>query len=354
MKILVGLSGGVDSAAVAWLLKEQGHDVMGATMAIWDKNTNFHNNSSTKSCFSPHHEKDILAAQELCKKLNIPYYVFDCSTEFKNSVLQNFKNEYLAGKTPNPCVWCNTAVKFYALPIAAKNNGLKFDKFATGHYARIAFNNNRWCLYQGIDAKKDQSYFLYRLSQKQLENTLMPLGCYKKDEVRQFAKSAGINVADKPDSQDFYTGNINDILQQKLKPGTFVDKNNNILGYHQGIWNYTIGQRRGMGISAPKPLYVIDIIPDENKVVLGFEEEINKSYLVCENINWVSVDKIQQNQKIQVKIRSSQLPVSAYFSLIDAHHAKISFITPQKAIAPGQSVVFYDNDMLLGGGIICR
>lgn len=354
MKILVGLSGGVDSSATAFLLKKAGHEVIGATMSIWDKNTNFRGDGSADSCFSPHEEQDIETARKICKQLDIPYYVFDCSEEYKKIVLHNFKTEYMSGRTPNPCVWCNATIKFDALPNTARANGIEFDKFATGHYAKLDFDKDsgRYRILRGIDPKKDQSYFLYRLNQEQLSRILLPLGAYTKAEVRDFAKSAGLEVAEKADSQDFYSGDINDILQNEPQEGNFVDKNGKVLGKHQGFWHYTIGQRRGMGVSAEKPLYVIGINKDKNEVVLGFDDETLKGALTCSNLTWMAVDGVSEPRKVLARIRSSQIPTPATIRMIEKDKVLVEFENLQKAIAPGQSVVFYDNDIVLGGGII--
>ncbi|MBQ8784933.1 MAG: tRNA 2-thiouridine(34) synthase MnmA [Alphaproteobacteria bacterium] len=355
MKILVGLSGGVDSAATAYLLKQAGHDVIGATMSIWDKNTNFRGNESADGCFSPHIEQDIESARKICNILDIPYYVFDCAEEYKKTVLHNFKTEYMSGRTPNPCVLCNSTIKFDALPNTARANGLEFEKFATGHYARLELNNNgRYQIMKGLDPKKDQSYFLYRLSQEQLSRILLPIGGYSKSEVRDFARLAGLEVADKADSQDFYSGNINDILQNEPKEGNFVDKNGKILGKHSGFWQFTIGQRRGMGVSAERPLYVIGINKDKNEVILGFDEDTLQSSLVCNNLSWMAIEGINSPKKVMSRIRSSQIPTPATITPLENDEVLVEFDTPQKAIAPGQSVVFYDEDIVLGGGFICK
>lgn len=267
MKILVGMSGGVDSSTVACILKEQGHEVIGATMSIWDKAKHYNITAHKDACFSPHEEEDIKEARALCQKLDIPYCVIDCTKQYQKLVLDNFKSEYLAGRTPNPCVICNAAIKFAALPLSAAEQGIAFDKFATGHYARLAYNEKlqRYQLRRAVDEKKDQSYFLYRLQQEQLAKIMLPLGDFTKSEVREIARKYGLNVSDKPDSQDFYTGDINDILQTEPKPGNFVNTAGKVLGTHRGIWNYTVGQRRGLGISAARPLYVIKLDKEKKR-----------------------------------------------------------------------------------------
>lgn len=356
MKILVGLSGGVDSSVTACLLKEQGHEVVGATMSIWDKNKYGNITAHKDACFSPHEEQDIEEARALCQKLDIPYYVIDCTKQYQQLVLNNFKQEYLAGRTPNPCIRCNATIKFEALPRSATEQGIEFDKFATGHYARLSYNEclQRYQLRRAVDEKKDQSYFIYRLQQSQLEKILLPLGGYSKTEVREIARKYGLKVSDKPDSQDFYTGDINDILEQPPLIGNFVDKNGEILGKHQGIWNFTIGQRRGLGISADRPLYVIGLNKERNEVVLGYAEEGLKRSILLKDLTWLSIFPLTEETEVEVKLRSSQTPIVATFHpKTDVSSPLLTFFEDQKAVAAGQSAVFYDDEgYVLGGGII--
>ena len=354
MKILVGMSGGVDSSVVAAMLKKQGHEVIGATMSIWDKNTKFSGNIHADSCFSPHEEQDVETAKKICQELDIPYYVLDCSARYKQMVLENFKHEYKEGRTPNPCVMCNSYIKFSALPDEAMAQGIMFDKFATGHYAQVIRNeqSQRFEISRGIDPTKDQSYFLYRLTQQQLGRVLMPLGGYTKKQVRELAESYGLEVYDKPDSQDFYTGDINDILQNEPQIGNFVNRDGKILGQHKGIWNYTIGQRRGMGIAAERPLYVLGFNKENNEVIVGFEEECERSGLIAENLCWSALDGLDKPIECEAKIRSSQQPADVKVTPLDNNTIQVDFYAKQKAVAPGQSVVLYKNNIVLGGGII--
>ena len=356
MKILIGMSGGVDSSVVAAMLKNQGHEVIGATMSIWNKDTKFSGNINADSCFSPHEEQDIDAAKQICDNLGIPYYILDCSKRYQQMVLDNFKSEYKAGRTPNPCVMCNSYIKFSALPEEAKAQGIDFDKFATGHYAQIIFNeqNNRYAIKRGVDNNKDQSYFLYRLTQEQLSGVMMPLGGLIKKQVRELAVQYGLAVSDKPDSQDFYSGDINDILQNEPQIGNFVTQDGRILGQHQGIWNYTVGQRRGMGIAAERPLYVLGFNKDKNEVIVGFEEECERSGLIADNLCWSAIEGIDTPIECEAKIRSSQQPVAVKITPFENKQIQVDFFTKQKAIAPGQSVVLYKDDIILGGGIITK
>lgn len=351
MKILVGLSGGVDSSVTALILKQQGHEVIGATMSIWGKDGMAAKSGHKNACYGPDEKEDIEEARKIAKQIGIPYFVFDCVEQYEKIVLENFKSEYLQGRTPNPCVWCNALVKFGVLPHMARLNGIEFDKFATGHYARVEKEGDRYLLKRGIAPKKDQSYFLYRLKQEQLSNIILPLGAYTKDQIRQIAKENGLEVAEKADSQDFYDGDYNELLEIKEKEGNIVDLDGKILGTHKGIWNFTIGQRKGIGVSSTEPLYVLELRKDTNEVVIGPADKTFKKSLIAVNINWIGIDDLTSERKVSAKIRSTQQPTPAVIKPA-GDKVEVIFDDLQKSIAIGQSVVFYDEDIVLGGGVI--
>ncbi len=244
-------------------------------------------------------------------------------------------------------------IKFDVLPFLAKKSGLEFDKFATGHYARVDFDekNGRYILKKGVNPKKDQSYFLYKLRQDQLANIVMPLGEYEKPQIREIAKKHGLEVYDKPDSQDFYTGDYNELLEVQPKTGNIVDKSGNILGTHQGIWNYTVGQRKGLGIAHTSPLYVIDLNKERNEVIVGEADGTFNESLIAVDLNWVSIAGLNEETKATAKVRSVQTPAEVTIKPSNGT-VEVNFIDPQKSLTKGQSVVFYNGDILLGGGII--
>lgn len=353
MKILVGLSGGVDSTVTAILLKEQGYDIEGAIMSIWTDDGKLKQKGVRNACYGPDEIIDIEGAGKIAKSLNIPFHIIKCSEEYEKLVLDNFKSEYIKGHTPNPCIRCNAMIKFGVFPEIAKKQGINFDKFATGHYARIEKNvNGKYILRQGVIQQKDQSYFLHRLTQKQLENIILPLGKYTKEEIRAIAKSHGLEVAEKPDSQDFFDGDYNILLDVKPKEGNIINTDGKILGKHNGIWNYTVGQRKGIGISASEALYVLELRANTNEVVVGYKNETFKKGLTATDINWQSIIPPNEPLKAKAKIRSTQIPVDVLIEPTSDNSAKVTFNDLQKSIAIGQSVVFYDEDILLGGGII--
>ncbi len=352
MKVLVGLSGGVDSSVAALILKQQGYEVIGATMSIWGKQGLAVQEGKHNACYGPDEIEDIEAAKKLADQLSIPYHVVDCVTKYENIVIENFKKEYLQGHTPNPCVWCNALIKFGVLPEVARLNGVEFDKFATGHYARVEEENGRYLLKRGVAYNKDQSYFLYRLKQEQLKNIILPLGNYTKDQIRAIAKENNLDAADKPDSQDFYGGDYNELLGVEEKEGNIVDLEGKILGKHKGIWNYTIGQRKGIGVSSTEPLYVLSLNKDTNEVVIGPADKTFKKSLIANDLNWIAIDKLDKPIKAQAKIRSTQQPTGVELIPVSDNEVKVIFDDMQKSIAIGQSAVFYDGDIVLGGGVI--
>ena len=353
MKIAVGMSGGVDSSVAALLLKQAGHEVTGLSMKLW-RAPSTGVSAGRSACFGPDEEQDLRAAGSVCARLGIPFHIFDCADDYETAVLGNFRDEYLSGRTPKPCIRCNPMVKFGVLPEAARKSGLVFDRFATGHYARVEFDAaiRRHLLRKGLDARKDQSYFLYRLSQAQLATVLFPLGGYLKDRVRELAREAGLPVHDHPESQDFYDGNWTDLVRRPAAEGEIVDRQGRVLGRHPGVWNYTVGQRKGLGIAAPSPLYVVEIDAARNRLVVGPESETFRTSCVAADCAWVSVERLTERLEVQVKVRSSGRPAPAAISPLEGGRVLVEFSAPLSAVTPGQSAVFYRDDLVVGGGII--
>ena len=352
-KVIVGLSGGVDSSVAAFLLKEDGYDVTGVTMSLWDgdpavKSTGKH------ACYGPDEEKEIEEAQELAGMLSIPFHVFDCSKKYKSTVLDYFRTEYLEGRTPNPCVKCNQLIKFGMLPEMAKLNGLDFDYFATGHYARVGWSDEykRYLLKRGVDLKKDQTYFIYRLSQEQLSTLLLPLGGLTKQEVRSIASKIHLPLSEREESQDFYSGDYKELLKVEDRPGNIINRQGKIFGQHSGIWNYTIGQRKGLGVAFTEPLYVIGLNPENNEVVVGTRAEIMGSSFLVSDLNWIAIEKLYEPMEVKAKIRSAQKENEAIIEPVNDDTVRVTFHIPIDGITPGQSAVFYQEDIVLGGGVI--
>jgi tRNA-uridine 2-sulfurtransferase len=350
MQIAVGLSGGVDSAVSAFLLKQAGHEIIGATMKIWDGRNLPHKEGS--ACYGPEEEEDIRDASELCKLLGIPYHIIDCSRQYNEIVLRYFEDEYRAGRTPNPCVRCNEKIKFSQLPLLLEESGVFFNYFATGHYARVDFDRGlaRHSLKKGIDERKDQSYFLYRLSQKQLSKVLFPLGGYTKEKVRAVAREAGLPMHDKQESQDFCAGDYTDLLSIKSEAGNFVDSSGKILGKHTGICNFTIGQRKGTGVAGGVPLYVVAIDAKNNEIVLGPRDLLLSRGLKANDLNIID-GKVPTRALVKMRSASQAVPCSVGY---DGFELDIDFDEPQLAVTPGQSAVIYTDDMVVGGGIIAE
>lgn len=353
--VLLGLSGGVDSAAAALLLQEQGYRVLGATMLIWDSSLPVPAGSYQKNaCLSPEKE-DVSEIKKLADQIGIEFAAVDCRQEYRQTVLENFRQEYACGRTPNPCVLCNSVIKFGILPAAAKARGIAFDKFATGHYARVEKDpqTGKYLLKKAKDLSRDQSYFLHRLTQKQLSSVLFPLGAMTKSEIREIARQAGLAVADKEDSQDFYCGNYNDLLNFPNQPGDIVTLDGKKVARHNGIWGYTIGKRKGLGISGFKtPMYVVRIDAPKNQVVIGPKEALYSDTLRADHVSWVAGEPPAENFVCDIKIRNLHIPAQARVQIRPDGSLSAVFKEPQLSVTAGQSAVLYSGDMVLGGGII--
>jgi len=347
------MSGGVDSSVVAGLIKEQGYDVVGVTMCF----SITHLNSKKPSCCGVDGINDAKRAAEI---LDIPHYVLDFAKDINDYIIDDFTNEYLSGRTPNPCVRCNQHLKFGTL--YKKVIALGADFLATGHYAKIHYNSTRNCyeMKKADDFKKDQSYFLYSMNKETLSKVLFPLGDMTKDEVRQLAHKYKLNVADKPESQDICfvpeTG-YKEFIRNRLgdgvfKPGNFKNPQGAIVGEHKGIANYTIGQRDKLGIALGKPVYVYEIDRESNTVYVGPQECLYAQGLTANQFNPVSMNVVNETIEVSARIRYNAPEVKGYLTHLDENKIRIEFAEPQKSVTPGQSVVFYQDDVVLGGAII--
>ncbi len=343
-KILVAMSGGVDSSVCAYILKGKGFDVSGLTLKLY--------NSKSKTSMSLQAIED---AKKVCDELKIKHYVLDLQKEFKQEIINNFIDSYISAKTPNPCILCNEKIKFGLMLEYAKKLG--FDKIATGHYAKIEKENDIYKLKKPLDESKDQTYFLYRLTQKELSQILFPLGEYTKTQIRDIAQKANLSVATKPDSQEicFIENSYHEFLQNNIKdfnkkviPGYIVDKTGKKLGKHKGLIYYTIGQRSGLGITTPEPVYVLRLDVATNTIVIGTKQDIYSKVAKIENISYTNLP-VKKPFYADVKIRRMHKPAKA---LINDNI--IVFDEEQASITPGQSAVFYDKDYILGGGIITQ
>lgn len=353
-RIVVAMSGGVDSSLAAALLIEQGYEVMGVTMQIWSADRE---DEDTGGCCSLSAVDD---ARRVANTLGIPYYVMNFRELFEEKVIRYFCDEYLQGKTPNPCIACNRFIKFESF--LTKARALEADFIATGHYGRIAYEEERgrWVLQKAVDDTKDQTYALYTFTQEQLKHTMLPLGEYTKVRTREMARELGLTVANKPDSQeicfvpdDDYQGFLRDRFgEQVFKPGPFLDTQGRVLGQHKGIPFYTIGQRKGLGIALGEPVYVVAIDPVGNAVILGRPEEVFGSKLTAKDVNFILVEKLTQPMEVEAKIRYSAKAAKAVIYPEGEDKVRVEFQQPQRAITPGQAVVFYQGDYVVGGGTI--
>ena len=356
-KVVVALSGGIDSAVSAFLLKEQGYEVIGATMSFWD-DIALASKWCSQGCYGPQEEENIKSARQIASQMNIEHTVINLRKEFKDIVLSYFISSYMNGKTPNPCVICNAHIKFAAFYEGLKRQGLDFDYFATGHYARKNYDNelHRWQLLKGKDALKDQSYFLCLLNQEQISRALFPLGERTKEEIKQIATDIGLGfLREREESQDFIDSSVYPYIfpAQAFTAGEIIDSTGKVLGYHQGLVNYTIGQRKHLGISGmTEPYYVVGIDAKHNRLIVGPIKELYKDRLIARDINWVSIPDLKEEIRAEIKIRLAHNAASGTLLPFSENRVEVRFDEPQLSITPGQFAVFYKGDLLLGGGVI--
>jgi len=351
-KAIIAMSGGVDSSVAAYIIKEQGYDACGITLKLYADEAD---KGETACCSSD----DIADAKKVADSLQIPHYVFNFTDNFKEKVIDKFVRTYEEGGTPNPCIECNRHLKFKKLLERADETN--FDYVVTGHYAKIEYDEKlkRYLLKKAEDDTKDQTYVLYSLTQAQLAKTLFPLGNLKKSEAREIAEKLEFVNADKADSQDIcfvkdgdYAKFIEEYTKRKSKTGNFVDKEGNVLGIHKGIINYTIGQRKGLGLSLKAPMFVCEKNVEENTVVLGFQEDLMKKTLIACDVNFIPFDKLEGEIRVTAKTRYKQKEEYATLKPLEDGRVFVEFDTPQRAITRGQAVVFYDGDIVVGGGTI--
>lgn len=353
-KVVVGMSGGVDSSVAAYLLKEQGYEVIGVTMQIWQDEEQAAQEENGGCCGLSAVED----ARRVASQLDIPYYVMNFKQEFKTNVIDYFIADYLNGRTPNPCIACNRYVKWESLLKRSLDIGA--DYIATGHYARIEqLPNGRYALRTSATDKKDQTYALYNLTQEQLKRTLMPVGAYEKEAIREIAEKIGLQVAGKPDSQDIcfvpdgdYASYIEETAKVRITPGNFVTLEGEVVGTHKGIVHYTVGQRKGLGLSLGHPVFVLEIRPETNEVVIGSNEASLSHYVRANTLNFMAVEDLTEKRKVWAKIRYNHKGSWCTVEKIGEDEVLCTFDEPQRAITPGQAVVFYDGEYVLGGGTI--
>ena len=354
--MLVGMSGGVDSSVAAALLVQEGYEVIGVTLNVWPEREGLPLVERENGCCALGAVED---ARRVADVLGIPYYVLNFRELFQQRVIANFVGEYLRGRTPNPCVRCNQFVKFDALLHRARALGA--DYVATGHYGRVEWDEGRgrWVLRKAVDRKKDQSYVLYVMSQDRLARALMPVGHLTKEETRRIAADLGLPVAHKPESQEIcfvpgrsYGDYLATVAPESLRPGPIVDRAGRVLGEHRGVAFYTIGQRRGLGIVAGKPLYVVDILADENTVVVGGEEDLYHDECLATDVNFVAVERLDGPMRVRAKVRYRAEEADAVIAPHPSGHVHVRFDAPQRAVTPGQAIVFYQDDLVIGGGVI--
>lgn len=354
-KVIVGMSGGVDSSVTAALLKQAGHDVIGVTLNVWPELPNMPDIQREDACCALGAVED---ARRVADTLDIPYYVLNFREVFEDRVIKDFVKTYASGRTPNPCIRCNQFIKFDALLVKARQLGAEF--VATGHYARIEHGApNR--LRKAADASKDQSYVLYVMSQDRLAAAMMPLGDFSKSETRQMAADLGLSVANKAESQDIcfvpfkrYTEFIELYAPEVLQPGPIVDRDGTVLGEHRGIALHTVGQRRGLGVAAGQPLFVTGLDPSTNTVVVGSVDDLLQSSCTLEEVNWIAGDPPSEPMRAMGKARYRSQEVACTVEREGAGLLRVDFDQPQRALTPGQALVLYDGEYVLGGGTIVR